>query len=139
MDRRGSQRAGRGLKATCARSRASDALLGWQSGEPVEASLSAVCIDAQATHGALKHRLSKIYRGTAKSLARLAQTDWFKTVRLKSRATLESGAVDRNLTVVTCLGSGSRRPHEERESRRPIEPHGINRIGRRQPRVPTSP
>ena len=71
----------------------SGALSGWLSGGLVEAGLPAVCIDARAAHGALKQRRSKTDRGDAEGLARLAQTGWFKTVRLKSRASLERHAL----------------------------------------------
>ena len=49
----------------------------------VEAGLPALCIDARAAHGALKQRHSQTDRGDAEGLARLAQTGWFKVVRLK--------------------------------------------------------
>ena len=52
-----------------------------------------MCIDARAAHGALKQRHSKTDRGDAEGLARLAQTGWFKVVRLKSRASLERHAL----------------------------------------------
>ena len=57
------------------------------------AGLPALCIDARAAHGALKQRHSKTDRGDAEGLARLAQTGWFKVVRLKSRASLERHAL----------------------------------------------
>ena len=59
----------------------------------VAAGLPAVCVDAQSAHGALKQRRSKTDRGDAEGLARLAQTGWFKIVRLKSRASLERHAL----------------------------------------------
>jgi len=71
----------------------SGALSGWLCGGLVAAGLPAVCIDARAAHGALKQRRSKTDRGDAEGLARLAQTGWFKTVRLKSRASLERHAL----------------------------------------------
>ena len=71
----------------------SGALSGWLCGGLVEAGLPALCIDARAAHGALKQRRSKTDRGDAEGLARLAQTGWFKVVRLKSRASLERHAL----------------------------------------------
>jgi transposase len=71
----------------------SGALSGWLCGGLVEAGLPAVCVDARAAHGALKQRRSKTDRGDAEGLARLAQTGWFKIVRLKSRASLERHAL----------------------------------------------
>ena len=71
----------------------SGALSGWLCGGLVEAGLPAVCIDARAAHGALKQRRSKTDRGDAEGLARLAQTGWFKAVRLKSRASLARHAL----------------------------------------------
>jgi transposase len=71
----------------------SGALSGWLHGGLVGAGLPALCIDARAAHGALKQRRSKTDRGDAEGLARLAQTGWFKVVRLKSRASLERHAL----------------------------------------------
>ena len=71
----------------------SGALSGWLCGGLVEAGLPALCIDARAAHGALKQRRSKSDRGDAEGLARLAQTGWFKVVRLKSRASPERHAL----------------------------------------------
>jgi transposase len=71
----------------------SGALSGWLCGGLAEAGLPAVCIDARAAHGALKQRRSKTDRGDAEGLARLAQTGWFKTVRVRSRASLERHAL----------------------------------------------
>ena len=71
----------------------SGALSGWLCGGLVDAGLPAWCIDARSAHGALKQRRSKTDRGDAEGLARLAQTGWFKTVRLKSRASLERHAL----------------------------------------------
>jgi transposase len=71
----------------------SGALSGWLCGGLVAAGLPAVCVDARAAHGALKQRRSKTDRGDAEGLARLAQTGWFKVVRLKSRASLERHAL----------------------------------------------
>ena len=71
----------------------SGALSGWLCGGLAEAGLSAVCIDARAAYGALKQRRAKTDRGDAEGPARLAQTGWFKVVRLKSRASLERHAL----------------------------------------------
>ena len=71
----------------------SGALSGWLCGGLVEAGLPALCIDARAAHGALKQKHSKTDRGDAEGLARLAQTGWFKVVRLRSRASLERHAL----------------------------------------------
>ena len=70
----------------------SGALSDWLASRLVDAGLPAVCIDARAAHGALKGR-SKTDRSDAEGLARLAQTGWFKAVRLKSRASLEQHAL----------------------------------------------
>jgi transposase len=71
----------------------SGALSGWLCGGLVEGGLPTVCVDARAAHGALKQRRSKTDRGDAEGLARLAQTGWFKIVRVKSRASLERDAL----------------------------------------------
>ena len=71
----------------------SGALSGWLCGGLVELGLPALCIDARAAHGALKQRRSKTDRSDAEGLARLAQTGWFKVVRIKSRASLEQHAL----------------------------------------------
>ena len=70
----------------------SGALSGWLCGGLVEAGLPALCIDARAAHGALKQRRSKSDRGDAEVLARLAQTGWFRVVRLE-RASPERHAL----------------------------------------------
>ena len=71
----------------------SGALSGWLCGGLVDQGLPALCIDARAAHGALKQRRSKTDRSDAEGLARLAQTGWFKVVRIKSRASLEQHAL----------------------------------------------
>lgn len=71
----------------------SGALSGWLCGGLVEQGLPALCIDARAAHGALKQRRSKTDRSDAEGLARLAQTGWFKVVRIRSRASLEQRAL----------------------------------------------
>jgi hypothetical protein len=71
----------------------SGAISGWLCRGLVEAGLPAWCIDARAAHGALKQRRGKTDRGDAEGLARLAQTGWFKVVRLRSRASLERHAL----------------------------------------------
>ena len=67
----------------------SGALSGWLCGGLAEAGLPAPCIDARVAHVALKQRRSKTDRGDAEGLVRLAQTGWFKMVRLRSRASRE--------------------------------------------------
>jgi transposase len=66
----------------------SGALSGWLAAGLLAAGWPVVCIDARAAHGALKGR-SKTDRGDALGLARLAQTGWYKAVRLKSRESIE--------------------------------------------------
>lgn len=71
----------------------SGALSGWLCGGLAEQGVPAICIDARAAHGALKQRRSKTDRSDAEGLARLAQTGWFRQVRIRSRASLELRAL----------------------------------------------
>ena len=71
----------------------SGALSSWLCAGLTTAGLPAVCIDARAAHGALKQRRDKTDRSDAEGLARLAQTGWYKQVRIKSRASLEQRAL----------------------------------------------
>lgn len=68
------------------------ALANWLASRLLAAGHPIICIDARAAHGALRGR-SKSDRGDAEGLARLAQTGWFKAVRLKSQESLEQHAL----------------------------------------------
>jgi transposase len=68
------------------------ALSNWLATRLLAAGHPIVCIDARAAHGALKGR-SKTDRSDALGLARLAQTGWYKAVRLKSLESIEQHAL----------------------------------------------